>query len=72
MNEPLGQIVGRNVAALRIKQGYNKTDFCLMVGISRPYLNYVESGESNITLNELQRLADGLAVQPTRLLEPLD
>lgn len=72
MNEPLGQIVGRNVAALRIKQGYNKTDFCLMAGISRPYLNYVESGESNITLNELQRLADGLAVHPIRLLEPLD
>lgn len=70
MSEPLGQIVGRNVCSLREAQGLGKSAFCLMAGISRPYLNRVESGESNITLKELQRLADGLDVEPARLLRP--
>lgn len=73
MSEPLGQIVGSNVSRLREEQGLGKTAFCLMAGISRPYLNRIESGTANITLKELQRLADSLDVAPEQLLaEPRD
>lgn len=70
MSEPLGQIVGQNVRLLREQQGLGKAAFCLMAGISRPYLNRIEHGDANITLKELQRLAEGLDVEPVSLLRP--
>lgn len=72
MSDSLVQIVGRNVRLLRERQGQSKTSFCLMVGMSRPYLNKLEEGTANITLKQLERIADGLGVDPTYLMLPLD
>lgn len=68
MSKPLGQIVGQNLRRLREEQGLGKTAFCLMSGISRPYLNRIEDGLANITLKELQRIADSLDVPADSLL----
>lgn len=68
MEERIEQIVGRRVRELREREGLSKTEFCLMVDISRPYLIRIESGRANITLHQLERLAAGLAVHPAELL----
>lgn len=68
MDETIEQIVGRNVRALREEQGLSKVDFCLMAGVSRPYLNRIEAGEANVTVKQLDRLAKSLGVSATTLL----
>lgn len=68
MDEGIEQILGRRVRELRVAQGLTKTDFCLMVGISRPYLNRIEEGRANVTLRQLSRLASGLGVPAVDLI----
>lgn len=41
-----------------------------MASISRPYLDLVESGSSNITLEKLDSLAESLGVEPWELIHP--
>lgn len=40
-----------------------------MIGMSRPYLDRIESGRANITVRELERLAGGLDLKPYQLLK---
>lgn len=68
MDERIEQRVGRNVRALREQQRLTKVEFCLMAGVSRPYLNKIEAGEANISVKQLDRLAKSLDVQVTSLL----
>ena len=64
-------ILGRNVHRLRKMQGMNKKSFCLMVGISRPLLDKIEKGESDIRISYVQKLAEGLSVHPFELFIPI-
>lgn len=68
MSERIEQRLGRRVQALREQQGLSKADFCLMIGLSRPYLNRIESGDANVTVRQLERLASGLGVEPSSLI----
>ncbi len=68
MDERIEQTVGRRVRELREAQGLSKIEFCLMIDLSRPYLNRIEAGEANITLRQLERLAAGLGVSASDLL----
>lgn len=60
--------VGRRVREARLEAGETKSGFCLMAGISRPYLDRVEAGEANLSLRMLVRLASCLRVDPADLL----
>jgi len=68
MEETLQIRVGRNVHRLREDAGITKSRFALMVGISRPYLDAIESGRANITLEVVGRIAAGLDTSPAELL----
>ncbi|TXF35884.1 helix-turn-helix transcriptional regulator [Collinsella sp. BA40] len=70
METKTGHILGQNVAAIRTRQNLSKSQFCLMASISRPYLDLVESGSSNITLEKLDSLAESLGVEPWELIHP--
>ena len=64
----LKQNLGSNVARLRAERDLSKKAFALMSGVSRPFLNNVENGTSDIRLSTLQRFADVLRVEPVELL----
>lgn len=64
LEQPLGQTIRR----LRERSGINKTRFCLMCGISRPYLNEIETGKANITIHVLARIAENLDTSASELL----
>ena len=73
MEYDLGHIFGERVFEALIARGYiSKTDFCLMADISRPYLDLIEKGESNVSLDIIARLAAALEVEPSSLLEPYE
>lgn len=68
MSEKIEQTIGRNVRSLRETQHLSKVEFCLMAGVSRPYLNKIEAGEANISVKQLDRLARSLGIDAVELL----
>ena len=65
---PLAPIVAENVHHLRKQQHLNKRTFAFILGISRPMLDKIESGQADIRLSYLERLADVLSVDAVELL----
>lgn len=61
-------VFGRNVKRMRTDQGLNKKSFALICGISRPLLDEIERGTSDVRLSYVQKIADALSVKPSRLL----
>lgn len=66
----LGAVFGANVRRLRVASLITKVDFAKRCGVGRPYLDKVERGEANPTLEYLERFAVALGVDPLRLLTP--
>ena len=72
MNEHARQILGERVERTRKTLGISKADFCVAVGISRPYLDQIESGKANSTLEILFKLAPALGMTVSELLEGIE
>ena len=72
MNEHARQILGERVERTRKTLGISKVDFCVAVGISRPYLDQSESGKANSTLEILFKLAPALGMTVSELLEGIE
>jgi transcriptional regulator with XRE-family HTH domain len=60
--------VGERVRELRAATGISQEQLAHKVEMSRRYLSGIERGEANPTLDQLERLASGLGVQPSALL----
>ena len=72
MNERAKQILGERIKLTRKALGISKVDFCLAVGISRPYLDQIEGGTANSTLEILFKLAPALGMTVSELLEDIE
>ena len=59
--------VGDNVGALCRDKGLSQSRLAAMVGIDRSHLNQLIGGKSNVTLDVLVKIADGLDVPLTSL-----
>lgn len=66
----LSAVFGANVRRLRRALRITKTDFARRCGVGRPYLDKVEHGKANPTLEYLGRFAAALDVDPLYLLTP--
>lgn len=62
------QNLGENLIAIREASGLSKVDFALQLGISRVLLDLIESGNSNLKLSTLEKIADRLGTQPWKLI----
>jgi transcriptional regulator with XRE-family HTH domain len=56
----LHTLFGAVVRRLRIEAGYSQESFADAIGVHRNYIGTVERGETNITLENIQRIARGL------------
>lgn len=63
------QAFGRRVRALRQERGLSQEALADLVGIHRTYVGSVERGERNISLDNINVLADTLGVSPARLVD---
>ena len=64
--------VGDNVGALCRDQGLSQSRLAAMVGIDRSHLHQLIGGKSNVSLDVLVKIADGLDVPLTDLFFGLD
>ncbi len=60
--------LGRAVRRLRTAAGYSQESFADECGLHRTYMGAVERGETNISLDNIERIARGLRVTPAQLL----
>ena len=66
----LSAVFGANVRRRRRASRITKTDFAKRCGVGRPFLDKVERGEANPTLEYLERFAVALGVDLLCLLTP--
>lgn len=58
---------GRRIQVLRKEKGLSQEKFALMIDMDRTYYASVEAGKRNISLMNIQKIADGLGVSLSEL-----
>ena len=61
------QLLAKNLRALRRRSGCSQEELADLAGLHRTYLSQVERGIVNVTVDNLQRLADVLDVDVAAL-----
>jgi len=61
--------LGQNIKKIRISKGMSQGDICRALDMDRSYMSAIESGKKNITISQLQRLAQALGVSTDKLLK---
>lgn len=68
MEGDLQRALGRRVRAHRQNLGISQEMLAEHLGVHRTYVGSVERGERNLALQTVERLAEGLGVDPGALL----
>jgi len=63
-------LLAANIQALRTDAGVTQEKLAEMGGLHRTYVSHLERQIANVTIDNLQKLADALGVPVARLLEP--
>jgi transcriptional regulator with XRE-family HTH domain len=63
-------ILGENVRTERVRQGLSQEELADKAGFHRTYIGMIERAERNITLRNLERLAEALDVSITDVITP--
>ena len=59
----LQKTVGRNLRAYRLERGLSQEAFADQLGVHRTYMGGVERGERNLTLKNVEKMAEKLEVE---------
>lgn len=68
----LGQIIGKNLNELRTERNLTLGQLSKISGISKAMLSDIEKGNGNPTINTIWKIANGLNVPYTRLMEHIE
>lgn len=60
----------KRLRELRTARGISQERLAMEAGLARSYVGEVERAQRNISLINITKLAEALAVEPARLLEP--
>lgn len=66
------RLVGCNIRRLRLERGLSQAELADAAEINRAYLSTVENGKRNISIDNIIAIANALALDPRRLLRPLE
>ena len=68
MKSKLLQKFGKRVREERGKQGLSQEQLAELAGVHRTYIGMIERAEKNITLENIEKIANALKVKPEELL----
>ena len=68
----LGQLIAYNLKELRTERNLTLGQLAKLAGISKAVLSDIEKGESNPTINTIWKIANGLNVPYTKLMEGIE
>lgn len=61
--------LGENIKKIRSSKGMSQGDICRALDMDRGYMSAIENGKKNITISQLERLAQALGVSADKLLK---
>jgi transcriptional regulator with XRE-family HTH domain len=61
--------LGENIKKIRVRKGVSQGDICRALEMDRGYMSAIENGKKNITIQQLERLAQALGVNADKLLK---
>lgn len=67
--EECKRLLGKRIAELRNAQGLSQDKLCMMMGLGHTYLVDVENGRLNIGFTNLCRIAEGLGITVSELVD---
>lgn len=62
-------LFARNLRRERRARGLSQEELADLAGLHRTYVSSVERGERNIAIDNIERLAKALEIEPARLLQ---
>lgn len=65
----ISERLGKNIKKIRTRKGMSQGDICRVLDMDRGYMSAIENGKKNITIQQLERLAQALGVSPDKLLK---
>lgn len=65
-------LFGATVRRLRLKAGYSQESFADLVDMHRNYIGTVERGETNVSLESITRIAQGLRIPLSALFAEME
>ena len=66
---PLRDILARNMRTLRAERGLSQVALARDCGINRAYLSSVERSQRNVSIDNIEKIANGLRIDAWRLLK---
>ena len=69
---PLRRAFGRAVRRLRAAKGYSQERFANHCGINRTYMTAIETGNRNVSLDIIERIAKGLGMDTGSLFAEVE
>jgi len=69
MSENIKQKLGKRIKEFRVKEGYSQEKFALRCGLHRTYISDIERGERNISVENIEKIAKALKIEPDVLLK---
>ena len=61
--------LGQNIKRIRRNRKMSQGDICRKLDMDRSYMSAIEGGKKNITIQQLERLAQALGVSVDKLLK---
>ena len=61
--------LGQNIKQIRLRRKMSQGDICRKLDMDRSYMSAIEGGKKNITISQLERLAQALGVSVDKLLK---
>ena len=71
MNEDVCVQFGEKLRNIRLDLGYSQEELSFKAGLHRTYISSVERGKRNISLSNIQKLADALGLKMKDLMPEL-
>lgn len=68
----LRSIIASNIRRHRTSRGLSQEAFALEINMDRTYFAGVERGERNVSIDNIERIALGLGIEPFALLKDPD
>lgn len=68
----LRDILATNLRRLRREKGYSQEAFGDLCGLDRTYIGSIERGERNVSIDNLERIARALNLEPWKLIRRFD
>ncbi len=69
MSSILREILAKNIRDLRLSKQLSQEELADICGLHRTYISDIERGNRNVSIDNIEKIAKGLDVDPSALLE---